>query len=473
MGCDASMTAEIQFGELEEDRPRAHLRPDCNRHYCVRTLGVSCEDDLPVFVDMDVMCEMEDHAATNADVEVGGVLLGRQCKDMNGRPFVVITDSLQARYSESTRGSFKFTHDTWEQITRERETFPSDLQMVGWYHTHPGWGVFLSSMDTFICENFFNRPLDLALVIDPSRRERGFFQWDEKTNKTLQPVGAFHLIASRFRQQQLTDCAATLEGSLAMSGDPRTRSYPPAPYPSPIVTIAEGRSPWFGAAVIGSLAMQFCLLALIALRTVSPDATNEKIPDSLADIQKNIGEMAEARQRDVQVNAKIDALDDLISQAGEGTQTRLVRLLAERNAEITELRAGARGRLALENELEAKITGLSGQLEQSRQRESRLNEQIQRLQDSVAGLRSDGDAQRDRVKALETKLAAYENPQSQSAAPSEHDPLWWQTWWILGATVAVLAAGGVTAAWLRWRNVRRHENDMPEESSGGTNNPMS
>jgi proteasome lid subunit RPN8/RPN11 len=40
--------------------------------------------------------------------------------------------------------------------------------MVGWYHTHPDWGVFLSSMDMFICDNFFNK-LDVAYVIDPWR----------------------------------------------------------------------------------------------------------------------------------------------------------------------------------------------------------------------------------------------------------------------------------------------------------------
>ena len=62
---------------------------------------------------------------------------------------------------------FKFTHDPWSEISRERDEFPDELQIVGWYHTHPDWGVFLSGMDMFICDNFFNKRLDVALVIAP------------------------------------------------------------------------------------------------------------------------------------------------------------------------------------------------------------------------------------------------------------------------------------------------------------------
>ena len=71
-----------------------------------------------------------------------------------GGRFVLVTDSLRAQHYESTKGSFKFTHDTWQEITRQRDQFGPDVQMVGWYHTHPGWGVFLSGMDLFICEHF-------------------------------------------------------------------------------------------------------------------------------------------------------------------------------------------------------------------------------------------------------------------------------------------------------------------------------
>ena len=173
------MDDEIQFGEVEEASPQISLRPDRNKHYAVVEYGSPEDRDLPIFVDLDVLADMEDHALSDTSVELGGVLLGQTCTDEAGRPFIVVTDSLRAQHYESTKGSFTFTHDTWSAITRERDAFPADLAMVGWYHTHPGFGVFLSGMDLFIQDNFFNLPWQAAWVYDPIAKIDGMFVWRE------------------------------------------------------------------------------------------------------------------------------------------------------------------------------------------------------------------------------------------------------------------------------------------------------
>ena len=61
----------------------------------------------------DAMVDMENHAQTNTSVELGGVLLGGQYVDSQGEPFVVVSDCLRADHFEATKGSFKFTHETW------------------------------------------------------------------------------------------------------------------------------------------------------------------------------------------------------------------------------------------------------------------------------------------------------------------------------------------------------------------------
>ena len=83
--------------------------------------------------------------------------------------------------------------------------------MVGWYHTHPDWSVFLSGMDMFICDHFFNRPLDVALVIDPCRQDRGFFQWTGDADPRVRRTSGFYLIASRFRRFELRRAVALSE----------------------------------------------------------------------------------------------------------------------------------------------------------------------------------------------------------------------------------------------------------------------
>jgi hypothetical protein len=41
------------------------------------------------------------------------------------------------------------------------------LSIVGWYHSHPGFGVEFSDMDLFIQKNFFRSPTQVGMVTDP------------------------------------------------------------------------------------------------------------------------------------------------------------------------------------------------------------------------------------------------------------------------------------------------------------------
>ena len=112
----------------------------------------------------------------DTSVELGGIMLGHECvDDQTGEPFVWVTESLEAKHYENTQASFTYTHDSWEEITRERDRLYPDLDIVGWYHTHPDFGIFLSSHDLFIHRNFFNQPLQVAYVVDPIRQTRGLF----------------------------------------------------------------------------------------------------------------------------------------------------------------------------------------------------------------------------------------------------------------------------------------------------------
>jgi hypothetical protein len=88
--------------------------------------------------------------------------------------------------------------------------------MVGWYHTHPDWGVFLSSMDLFICEHFFNKPLDVAIVLDPIREERGIFHWEQSPERQMSQAAGFYLTSSRLTQAELQQEVIPWGASLAL-----------------------------------------------------------------------------------------------------------------------------------------------------------------------------------------------------------------------------------------------------------------
>lgn len=251
----------IQFGELRNEQPVPVLPPDLDGHFAVRAMDNPAPHDLPVFVDLDVWLELENHALSNTSVELGGVLLGDQATDRNGRSVVIVRDSLRARHYEATRGSFKFTHSTWSEITRERERLNPDLKIVGWYHTHPGWGIFLSDMDDFIHRNFFGRPLDVALVIDPCQDQRGWFQWDGQGRTRL--CGGYLLFTSRLRALELEAVAVDSEEELLVN---------PRHNPGRFDGTGRSGTPWAGQLsplallVFWLAAVQTLLLTLVALR---------------------------------------------------------------------------------------------------------------------------------------------------------------------------------------------------------------
>ena len=53
----------------------------------------------------------------------------------------------------------------------------SELRIIGWYHSHPDFGIFLSDRDVFIQQHFFGSPGQIALVVDPVRKLEGVFEW--------------------------------------------------------------------------------------------------------------------------------------------------------------------------------------------------------------------------------------------------------------------------------------------------------
>ena len=138
-------------------------------------LGEIFDDALPIFVHENVLEEILDFSEQDVSRERGGFLVGGLHED--GRIYVEVRHFLPAADTRSRAASLTFTHETWSQLNKDVETRFSDEVVVGWHHTHPNFGIFLSAYDLFIHRNFFNQPWQIAMVVDPQRQELGFFQW--------------------------------------------------------------------------------------------------------------------------------------------------------------------------------------------------------------------------------------------------------------------------------------------------------
>ncbi len=147
------------------------------------TVGEIDNDDVKVYIKQSVFKNLEKYSSSDTDHELGSILVG-EYTDAMGKSNIVISDYIEAKYTDASASTLTFTHESWDHIHKEHEEKYSDKKILGWQHTHPGYGIFLSNYDMFIQENFFNLPFQVAYVIDPKQKIRGFFQWkDGKVQK--------------------------------------------------------------------------------------------------------------------------------------------------------------------------------------------------------------------------------------------------------------------------------------------------
>lgn len=140
------------------------------------TFGEIENDDVKVYIKQDVYKALEKLAASDTSKELGSIILGEYCQE-HGKTHVIISQYIEAKYTDASASTLTFTHETWDYVHAEHEKRYPDKKIIGWQHTHPNYGIFLSNYDMFIQENFFNLPFQVAYVIDPIQNLRGFFQW--------------------------------------------------------------------------------------------------------------------------------------------------------------------------------------------------------------------------------------------------------------------------------------------------------
>ncbi|MCS7094990.1 MAG: Mov34/MPN/PAD-1 family protein [Thaumarchaeota archaeon] len=135
------------------------------------------ENVLPVYVGLEALMEAVKHCKAGLPNEVIGFLIGERLK-WKDEVYVFISESVRGR-SVSTHTHVEFEQDALAEVAQLiRERHP-DSEIVGWYHSHPGYGCFMSPTDLSSHRRSFPYPHQVALVIDPVRGEAVFFKIDD------------------------------------------------------------------------------------------------------------------------------------------------------------------------------------------------------------------------------------------------------------------------------------------------------
>jgi len=136
------------------------------------------QDRLQTVIRRSALKVIHKHGQSRRDEEICGVLVGQVYHDEQG-PFLLIKGAIRGEFAANEATGVTFTAETWDYMQQESEREYPKEKMVGWYHTHPDFGIFLSKMDVFIHGNFFDLPWQVAFVYDPVRKEDGLFAWTD------------------------------------------------------------------------------------------------------------------------------------------------------------------------------------------------------------------------------------------------------------------------------------------------------
>ena len=207
------------------------------------------QSDYRVFIASEVHVGIHAHASEKTDVEICGVVVGTWERDADG-PFARISHYIRCDSATKKFAEVTFTHESWSHINKEMDTKYSDLRIIGWYHSHPDFGIFLSDRDGFIQQNFFSGPGQVALVVDPVRHLEGLFEWrGGKTELISHYWVGNQVVTSAESQQSRVD--RTAQTAPAMSGSTTAgRSIMAAETPG---TIASTALAWLCMFLLGYL----------------------------------------------------------------------------------------------------------------------------------------------------------------------------------------------------------------------------
>ncbi len=180
-----------------------------NRAMRVCACGQPADDLYPVFISEQAVRAIREHLLADPERELGGVLVGEFCKFGRGY-FIQVNDIIRAEMAESTGISLTFTHEAWEQVHAQLAQRYSRERIVGWYHSHPGLGAFLSKEDEFIHQHYFADSYQIAMVVDSKLGEWAIFEWSQES---LVRISGFYVFAPRSNEEALRECMRELSAT--------------------------------------------------------------------------------------------------------------------------------------------------------------------------------------------------------------------------------------------------------------------
>lgn len=224
------------------------------------------QNQVQVEISQVALRQIEGHSSSDLSRELGGVLMGHVIEE--DETFLVkVEAALPVKTEDHGPIHFTFTADAWAQLHKDRAVSFPDLDIVGWFHTHPNLGVFYSADDVIVHSAAFVMPWQVGLVFDPILGEGCLVGWqdssDDESKPKLSSIDGFYELLdveeTSVVNWRFVESAVWQQGGYSQPGHELSNQvYAPANgWP-----LLPAISPWWGV-ILGGLSLLISLLLLI------------------------------------------------------------------------------------------------------------------------------------------------------------------------------------------------------------------
>jgi proteasome lid subunit RPN8/RPN11 len=151
----------------------------------LKAWGSPEDSKVVIYIDKQAYDDINRHGAANPEREVVGILLGNVSEETSGKYRVDVVGTVKSGSAPGDKTQAQFTDEVWLQLVESAKRDYPNQKVVGWYHTHPGFGAFMSDDDVNSHRLAFSHPWHIAAVCDPIKNELCFFGWDDSEIKAI------------------------------------------------------------------------------------------------------------------------------------------------------------------------------------------------------------------------------------------------------------------------------------------------
>ena len=165
----------------------------------VKQMGAP-DDELRIYMEDYVHTYLYQYSRSSVNGEKLAVLMGQSIV-INGQNTIFISGVIQARFTEKIKGVETITNQSWKYISEDMEKYFPNLSVVGWMHSRPSFGAFVTSMDEEYHKKLFSDPNQVLFVVDPIDRLDRLYVLNE-AKSALRPVKGYFIYYEKNTQMQ-------------------------------------------------------------------------------------------------------------------------------------------------------------------------------------------------------------------------------------------------------------------------------